>query len=171
MEFMVHPASGRDEVSTSTRRYREYLESIRAQLPTNIYELATANWKFDFRDHRCLHDSWVDSVVVREVSDPEEEADRSTELAVSLRGAYHDGHTSLIYRGVSNYALQLRSSLDERTNLPLRREDNHGDWLIDEIRLGKSAAVVHEILFSSGATWLIEFKSLEYATTIPAVSG
>lgn len=38
----------------------------------------------------------------------------------------------------------------------------HGDWLIDEIRLSDRGLVLHEILFSSGARWLIESEDIEY---------
>ena len=170
MEFMVHPGNELREVSASTKRYREYLESIRNQLPANIYQFAVADWKLDFRDHRCLHDSWIESVTVREVPSVEEENDRQTEVALRLQGAFHDGDTTLVYRGVCNYEMRLRGRVDGRRNAGLRRHENHGDWLIDEIRLGSATTVVHEILFSSGASWVIEFRSLEYSTTIPAVS-
>ncbi len=168
---MVHPGSDRREVSASTQCYRAYLESVRAQLPADVYEFAVAEWKFDFRDHRCLHDAWVERVIVSEHANAGEEQDRQTEILVHLRGAFHDGHTALTYRGVSNYELRLRGASDERLARGTRRHENHGDWLVDEIRLGTARSVIHEILLSSGATWLIGFRSFEYATTIPAVKS
>src|SRR5262249_34180448 len=41
-------------------RYRAYLESVRGELPTGAYILATSDWCFDANDHRSPHDAWLE---------------------------------------------------------------------------------------------------------------
>jgi hypothetical protein len=46
--------------------YREYLQSVKERLPLAAFEFGTASWHYDHRDHRCPHDSWVDSLTIHE---------------------------------------------------------------------------------------------------------
>src|SRR5687767_6084103 len=156
MDYLVPPGSDFREIKIATARYLQYLESVRQLLPPNVYEFATADWRFDFRDHRCLHDSWVESVTVREVAGEADPSERHTEISLQLLGAYHDGHTVLSYEGVTDYQLSLRTPAEERSYAGRGATPSHGDWLVDEIRLAGTGTVVHEILFSSGARWLMQ---------------
>jgi hypothetical protein len=75
---------------------------------------------------------------------------------MSLLGAYHDGHIKLVYTKVRSYDLTIGPKREAQA------QRGHGDWLIDEIRLSDRELVLHEILFASGARWLIESEDIEY---------
>jgi len=48
--------------------YERYLASQKERLTTSAYEFATADWHYNPQDHRCPHDSWVESLIVTEHS-------------------------------------------------------------------------------------------------------
>jgi hypothetical protein len=137
--------------------YRAYLASIREMLPQSAFEFATAPWR-DSDDHRNLHDAWVESLTIREPSSGDRHEKRALELHLLLLGAYHDGHTVLIYRDVQSYALD--------TPVTFKRPPfnvGHGDWLVDEVTLSENNFVQHEIEFSRGSRWRIECRDIEWA--------
>lgn len=136
--------------------YAKYLESVREFLPKSAFEFATASWRHS-GDHRCLHDSWVESVTVSEPSSGQRHESRSLEIEVRLLGSYHDGHMTLKYRDVQSYSLETPSEF----RLPPLGV-GHGEWLSDEVRLSEGRLVLHEIEFSRGSRWLIESKDIEW---------
>lgn len=48
------------------QKHRDYLESVQEHMPRSTYEFATAPWHYDTSHARSLHDSWVDSLTIRE---------------------------------------------------------------------------------------------------------
>lgn len=140
-----------EAVDRALARYREYLESIRDGLPRSAYEFASAPWHYDYNDHRCPHDSWVESIEIRERSSGARHEKREIEIAIQLLGTYQDGYLALSYPGVSSY------SLSNKDGSP---KTSHGDWLVDEIRLSENNLVLHEILFSSESRWTIESRDI-----------
>ena len=136
--------------------YYKYLDSIRSVLPASAYEFAAAPWHYDHNDHRCPHDSWVESVVVREHSSGSRHEIRDTQIAVRLLDAYHHGHLELSYLGVASYSFS--SKRDSAGG-----NKGHGDWLVDEVRLSESNLVLHEIIFRSGSRWVIECLDIKSA--------
>jgi hypothetical protein len=167
MNFLRDPGDDHRKVLAGIQRYEEYLASVRRELPREVFELASSRWRFDFTDHRCLHDSWIESVSIDEGSQSDALDSRSVEITMRLLGAYHDGHTILHYSGVKSYQLAMNSanrrSGGELNNLAIT---GHGDWLMDEIRLGNGRDVIHEILLSTGVTWVIVCTTIHYSTTI-----
>ena len=139
------------EVDRALANYREYLESIRDGLPRSAYEFASATWHYNYNDHRCPHDSWVESIEILEPSSGIRHKEREIEIAIRLLGAYQDGHLELSYAGVRSY------SLSNGNGSP---KTSHGDWLVDEIRLSENNLVLHEILFSSETRWTIESRDI-----------
>lgn len=130
-------------------RYREYLASISGRLPQSARAFALAEWHHDFNDHRALHDSWVESVLIFETATGEQQEYRQTHIKLRLLGAYHDGHIELEYTNVTRYSIGSDYS-------------DHGDWLYDEIRLSESGLVLHEIEIG-GKTWIIEAEDICYS--------
>ena len=119
----------------------------------SAYEFAAAPWHYNYADHRCPHDSWVESVLIREPSSGSRKEVRDLEILVRLLGAYHDGHLELVYSGVRSYSLA--------GNKP-EAQIWHGDWLADEVSLSTNQFVHHEVLFGGGARWRIESKDIQY---------
>ena len=48
-------------------RYQAYLERHRASFPPGALSLATAPWYFDFTDHHCPHDAWLQEFILSEL--------------------------------------------------------------------------------------------------------
>lgn len=140
--------SNTEEVETALADYRKFLESVRPNLPPSAYDFASASWHYDHSDHRCPHDSWVESLAIREPSGGTRQEKREVEVVIRLLGAYHDGYLELLYPGVRSYSLGGET--------PEEPKIGHGDWLVDEVRLSPKNLVLHEILFRGGSRWLIE---------------
>lgn len=134
------------------RRYRFYLEAERDRFPPSAFSLATSDWYFDPRDHRCPHDAWLEWASLSETHDG---AERVLGLRLRLRGAYHDGYIELHYARVFKYALTLDNGAQ-----------GHRDWRYDEFRLSERGHLLHEIEWSgqSGTgRWLVEASDIEFS--------
>jgi hypothetical protein len=141
--------------------YKEFLESIKEKLPYRVYEFATADWHFDPMDPKCPHDSWLVSFEISEDSKQEDLQQRTNRIDLKLLGAYHDGNIYLRYYGVINYKLE-RNSFSDDPWLHRLYKKGHGDWLIDEFSISDGGLVVHNIEFSNGVDWEIEFADFSF---------
>ena len=156
-DFPGDPGDDLAEFNARHDRYREYLVANRARFPSSAYSFATADWRFDPTDHRCPHDSWVETLTLFEPSSGEYREKRGLEIHIRLLGAYHDGYLNLVYSGVRSYSLDTPSDFALPPN-----GVGHGDWLVDEIRLSDHGHVLHEIEFSRGSRWVIECRDIMY---------
>lgn len=129
-----------------TTAYPAYLAEVAERMPPGARAFAEAPWHHDFRDHRCPHDAWLESLVVRE--SPADAPPRRVDLELRLLGAYHDGHLELRYTGVTRYT----------ATMPLGPR-GHGDVMVDEVRLEDDGHVTHEIAFEDG-TWQVTCRDL-----------
>jgi len=102
-----------------SRAYKEYLQSVKERLPLAAFEFVTASWHYDHWDHRCPHDSWVDSLTIHEPATGGRLQNRSLRISTRLLGAFHDGHLALDYADVQTYSLENPKA-----------GAGHGDWLI-----------------------------------------
>jgi hypothetical protein len=136
------------------QRYKAYLRSVQAVFPPSAFALAFSDWYHDYSDHRCPHDSWLESVTVREPATGERQEERTLSIAVRLLGAYHDGHIELLYPRVFSYRLDTWQG-----------EAGHCDWRYDELRLSERGTLIHEIEWChmrDTGRWLIEASDLEF---------
>lgn len=130
------------------QNYKNYLESIEHKLKPSAREFALADWRYDFQDHKCPHDSWVEHLKIYETSSGERRQIRFTQIELKLLGAYHDGYLVLNYCNVQNYCINNSS-------------DAHGDWLYDEIRISEDNLVIHEIEFLVDTYWIIKCEDIK----------
>jgi hypothetical protein len=135
--------------------YLAYIEKHREQFPPNALAFAAASWHYNLYDHKCPHDSWVDSISINELASGERSEVRSLEIVVKLLGAFHDGHIELRYVDVRRYSLN-------HPRVDQQREVAHDDWLVDEILIQADGSVSHEIEFASGAAWRITCADIIY---------
>jgi hypothetical protein len=142
-----------EEIKKAIAAYHAYLESVRDKLPVSAYDFAAAEWHYDYSDHRCPHDSWLESFQIHEPSTGDRHQEREIGIVIRLLGAYQDAHLELSYSKVRSYSLSGKT--------PVRPGGGHGDWLSDEIRLSEQGTVLHEIVFGSGSRWLIECADVE----------
>jgi hypothetical protein len=158
IETMYILANERDgsveEMKAHFVRYERYLAESADVFPPSAYALATSRWWYDFSDHRCPHDAWLEECAISEPSSGSRQEIRSVSIRVSLLGAYHDGFIELVYPKVYKYEMSFGIE-----------GDSHSDWRYDEFRLTSSHRLVHEIEWSSGAHWIIEADDLLYKWT------
>jgi len=132
-------------------RYRDYLQNAASRFPPSAFGLATSDWYFNFSNHRCPHDAWLEVAELCEHSFGSRHQIRGVHLKVRLLGAYHDGFIELRYPRVISYAFR-GGSVDR----------GHNDWRYDELRLSDADNLIHEIEWADGAHWLIEASDVEF---------
>lgn len=91
MAFILSSDDG-NEATSGYQRYLEYLSTVKNKSQSSAYQLATSGWYFNFNDHRCPHDAWLESFTLSESSTGKRSEVRTLSLKVRLLGAYHDGH-------------------------------------------------------------------------------
>jgi hypothetical protein len=154
MAFILAADGRDDDVVGAFRRYHDYLQSLKHAFPPSAYALATSNWYFDFNDHRCPHDAWLETLDLRELPSGERGGERSLSLTVRFLGAYHDGLIELRYPRVFAYRLNIDHGAA-----------GHRDWRYDELRVSEHGNLVHEIEWAGAGdvgVWIIEASDLEF---------
>ncbi|WP_157489284.1 hypothetical protein [Lysobacter sp. Root916] len=148
-------AAQRDaDAMAAGERYAAYLRENAARFPKGALSLAQSEWYFNFFDHHCPHDAWLEWVRIDEPATGERREIRRTSLTVRLLGAYHDGYIELHYPEVTSYRLDMQ---DVR--------GGHRDWRYDEFRVSDEGLLVHEIEWSGyrdSGSWLITSSDVEY---------
>ena len=151
-------ADREEDVREAFSQYREYLASVHSRFPSSAYSLVADDWYFDFRDHRCPHDAWLESVVIAESTSVDHPERRNTSIVVRLIGAYGDGHIQFHYPHVLWYTL---STTDVSAG--------HRDWRFDEFRLTEEGHLLHEIEWwgrHETGRWLICTTDVEFQWTL-----
>lgn len=142
----------------NTEKYFPYLDLVKERMPKDAYHFAKADWHYDPTDHRCPHDSWLESISITEISSGERHEIRNNiEIKILLLGSYHDGFIELIYKNVFNYILEKPAKINSKDS----KNIGHGDWLTDELTLSDDGHVIHEIQFVVGK-WIIESANVMY---------
>jgi len=167
MSFILAEQRDHDPSDAWWKAYQRYVEQNRGRFPVGALELVTSDWYFNFNDHRCPHDSWLEWTQLRETasnlpnsrrSKTEQRSEgRQSCLTVHLLGAYHDGYIELHYPIVYSLAFSAPN---------LTR--GLGDWRYDEFRISDTGKLVHEIEWSSfegDSTWLIEASDIQFIWT------
>ncbi len=149
MRYLSDDLSDFEEVTRNTAKYLEYLSGASGSFPSKAMEFASSSWHFDFTDHRCPHDAWVESISVKEEN--KGGYGRISRVEMVLLCAYHDYRLHLEYNNVSHYSFS-----------GINLESGHGDWVIDEILALRVKGLRHEISFSEGSVLLIESVEFNY---------
>jgi hypothetical protein len=155
MSFIL--SAQRDEdCGTVFDRYRSYVAASRQSFPSGAYALASSDWYFDFQDHRCPHDAWLESITFSEPATGERSEHRVTTIRVRLLGAYHDGFVEFVYPRVFRYSMSSPSSVR-----------GLGNWRYDEFRVSPSGHLIHEIEWAGfsreeSSRWIIEASDVEF---------
>ena len=133
MAFILD-AQRKDDVVGAFRSYREYIEGLRGKMPASAFDLASSDWYFNFNDHRCPHDGWLEKITIEEPSSGERSEERTTSIRILLLAGYHDGFIEFHYPEVFRYRLDTVDS-----------SQGHRDLRYDEFRLSDEGHVIHEI--------------------------
>lgn len=111
--------------------HREYIESIRENIPENVYAYAVSEDRFTLSGANGVHDSWLLEVAF------------FPKLKIILLGPFWDRTIEFSYDGVISFAL-------EKNNNEMRGDTLLGDFLVDDITL-EDGFLLHEIRFSKGS--------------------
>ncbi|WMJ68439.1 hypothetical protein [Stenotrophomonas sp. 24(2023)] len=144
----------RDGYDIDTTGWGAHVARIEAGLPAAIRAFVAAPWRYDVQDPRCLHDAWLQELVVKEA--PRGQA-RGTEVLLVLEGAW-GGRFELRYRQVTRFLLDKADGPDEGL----------GDLLVEELVPREENRFRHELAFVGG-TLLLEFSGFsETRIDVPA---
>ena len=160
---MLHISQGEEEYQLEP--YLDYLQRIQTRLPEGARSFASASWHYDLTHRKCPHDSWLETVALRELSQGSRKEIRRLEIVATFLGSFHDGVFDIVYRDVQSYSLVLPEG--KRRNATVA----HGDWLVDEILLTEDGHVSHEISFSERGVWKIVCGDLFHQWRDTAHSG
>jgi hypothetical protein len=133
-------------------KYLEHLEAFKSQLPDKVYEFAHAPWHYDVSSHQCLHDAWIEEIVMTENYPPESKKTRHTDLTMKLIGPYHDFILVMEYKGIAGYQNMLYPGQDS---------NRYYDLLMDEMTPSKDGAFKHSIYMVRGDI-IIEAQDFNY---------
>lgn len=135
-------------------KYQAYIQSNTSLFPASVLALATSDWYYNFKDHRCPHDAWLESVLIHEPAEGERQEIRTTQMTVRLLGAYHDGYIEIRYKNIKSAIIDAFAV-----------KSGHHDWRYDEFRLSESGYFVHEIEWcglEGSAHWVVEAEDMEF---------
>jgi hypothetical protein len=150
MPFILSEQRDRDAVRAFAE-YREYVAREGHRFPPNALALASSDWYFGVHDHRAPHDSWLESVTIREPSRGQRREIRRTTIRVRLLNGWHSGHIEIVYPRVFAYRFDLGYA-----------RHGHGDWRYDEFRVTDRGRLLHEIEWAGGGTWFVEANDIVY---------
>lgn len=141
----------------SLERYRQQLNAILPKL--------SARTRWFFRTV-SLHDGTLTRMEVGDQIDNVESTweggnvnSRKTGVRLNVLSAEGDQTFKLEYKHVSRVDLRFPGE----TLFPAGRRPNFGDWGYDELSEVGDGIFRHEVLFSSGATILIEFEKFSFS--------
>lgn len=138
-------------------RYFEAFAKYRDRLPRHIADFGADFERFTLNHPKSLHDSWLESIHVREIR-AVGETPSSADIQLTLLGQQHDRHIVIRYQGVTSY--QVHGTQGDFHYF----ETFHGDVFTHEVRVADNGSIVHEIAFVTGSTILItcsDFKVID----------
>jgi hypothetical protein len=138
--------------------YWLYLESVKHIMPADLFAFAANSENHDLSSLNSLHDAWLESWNITEVTPPDDRRDRSIQIDARFLGPNHDRHICLIYKNVGSYKMHN----PERFSSPPTYRTGHGDLLIHELTIIREGVFEHELLFSRGTVFLAQFKAFEH---------
>ena len=138
--------------------YQNRLQKIKKQMSPTVQEYAFADWHYDASHPKCLHDAWLEHIVIREPANGERSEIRTLEIEIRLLGTYHDGYIEFHYKDVESYCFDQ----PHRRGRWKTNQKGHKNWLTDEVDLSKSGYILHEIEWSDRGHWLIECRDFEF---------
>ncbi len=138
--------------------YFKYLESIRGQLPSHVYDFAAQANHYNLHSHSSLHDAWLESMTISEPARGDRNQNRRVDIELCLLGPFHDRKMHLYYKDVYEYSFDTATRRDKLPSV----SGGHGDLLSHEIRLDPPDIIIHELQFSRGGVFLIKCREFSH---------
>lgn len=100
-------------------RYFEYIKSIKDNNPIDLFRFVSDKNRYNLSSKHSLHDSWLDSLVIREKSTEGISHKQLIDIEIDLLGPHHDRKFRLIYKDVQGYRLDMaiHSGITRRNDL------------------------------------------------------
>jgi hypothetical protein len=145
------------------RPYWEYLELVRGTMPAHLFEFASNPENHDLKSPNSLHDSWLEYWRIAEISEDGRRRFRSLKIDACFLGPMHDRYIFLHYKNVEQHAITAPH------DSPYRGAQ-HGDLLVHELVMVREGLFSHELVFSLGAVFSLQFEELEHRVELIAKS-
>jgi hypothetical protein len=157
MKYVIPQNGGGDY-----RPYERYLESVKDLMPAHLFAFATNPENFNLRSPNSLHDAWLEEWRIAEIALPNERSKRLIDIHARFLGPRHDRHICLMYKNVGRYMMQNPEQFEM---LPAGRV-GHGHLLIHELTVVREGLFEHELRFSRGAVFSVQFTGFEHRIEI-----
>jgi hypothetical protein len=125
-------------------------------MPEFLYAFAANPDNHDLKNPNSLHDSSLVCWGVREFPVKLKPKSRQVSIECCLLGSRHDRMIHL------NYGCVLSHQIREPTDAPLSESRGHGDLLVHEIQVLQDGIFSHELVFSTGFSFLAHFREFEH---------
>ncbi len=142
-----------DEQGWDHRAYWPYLASVREMMPPHIFAFAADPTNHDLTSPNSLHDAWLESWNIIECGH-EKNGTHTVKVEARFLGPRHDRFIHLTYLGVESQEITVPGHGDAVSQMA------HGDLLVHEIRLITKYLFSHELVFSGGAVFSLQFRDL-----------
>jgi hypothetical protein len=154
MKYVIPQGGGGDY-----RPYLRYLESVKHLMPAHLFAFAANTKNYDLSSPNSLHDALLEEWNIAEVALPNEKrSKRMIEIRVRFLGPQHDRHIRLTYKNVGHYTTQNPEEFES----PPTGRVGHGDLLIHELTIVREGLFEHELRFSRGSVFSVQFTGFEH---------
>ncbi len=128
-------------------RYFSYIESVKNELPENLYEFASDISRYEMNGPSTLHDAWVEDVALSTRYANESNAIVASDVVVRLRQAT-EGTIAIAYSGVQGFEFQ---------NFPSRWPNHATDLLVHEVAVEPEGLYSHTLVFDKDVIMKVLF--------------
>ena len=146
--------------------YMRYLESVKHSMPTEIFAFAANIENYNLTSPNSLHDAWLEEWSITEMALLNERIKRLIEIKARFLGPQHDRHIYLTYKNVGSYAIHNPEEFES----PPAGRVGHGDLLIHELTIVRDGLFEHELRFSRGTVFSVQFTDFEHRIEIIAAT-
>jgi hypothetical protein len=140
------------------RPYFSYLDSVKSSMPVALYEFAANVNHHNLTSDVSLHDAWLQNISITEVVDTIHRNNKRIDVMTCYLGPFHNLRIHICYQHV--FAYKLRGPSDSAQACSPNK--SHGDLLMHEVRVASEDLYEHEIWFSSGAAFIIQFRGFNH---------
>ena len=133
--------------------YWRYLASVKDIMPPNLFRFASTLDNYNSSPN-SLRDSWIESWKVGEVGVGERRRSRRVNVIACLLGPMHDRFIHLIYKDVEQHTI----TADDDRQIGF----GYGDLLFHEMTIKGENLFSHELVFASGAVFMVDFREFEH---------
>jgi len=131
-------------------------------MPAHLFAFAANAENFNLSSPNSLHDAWLEEWSIAEVALPNARKKRLIEIKARFLGPQHDRHIFLTYKNVGRYTMQNPKEFE----MPPTGRVGHGDLLIHELTIVREGLFEHELRFSRGTTFSVQFTDFEHQVEI-----